>query len=180
MKSLQEQLAAYAAYHSDRRNKLTHFFGVPLVTFALFVPMGWFRLVFAPDLPLVSGATIFYLSVFVYYVRLDWGIALLQVPVSVALLFLADRVSLWPAWESLLVFLATFIGGWAIQLLGHALEGRRPALTDNFLQIFNAPLFLTAEVLFLLGLRKELQPALGPSQQPSSPAAVKELQDLRA
>ena len=34
MTSLRDQLSAYAAYHHDTRNKITHFFGVPLVTFA--------------------------------------------------------------------------------------------------------------------------------------------------
>jgi uncharacterized membrane protein YGL010W len=72
-------------------------------------------------------------------------------------LWLADRVALWPFFESLLVFLTTFVGGWTIQLLGHAFEGKRPALADNLLQIFNAPLFLTVEVAFLLGYRQDLR-----------------------
>jgi uncharacterized membrane protein YGL010W len=161
MKSLKEQLSGYAAYHRDPRNKVTHFFGVPLVTFALFVPMGWFRFVHAWDVPLLSAASVFYLSVFAYYLCLDWLIALLQAPFTFSLLWLADQVALWPFEPSLLVFLATFLGGWTIQLLGHALEGKRPALSDNFLQIFNAPLFLVAEVLFWLGRRKDLRPSLG-------------------
>ena len=44
--------------------------------------------------------------------------------------------------------------GQLIQLLGHAFEGRRPALFDNLLQVFNAPLFLTVEVMEYLGVRK--------------------------
>ena len=39
MLSLSQQLHSYAAYHQDFRNKLTHFFGVPLVVFGLFVPL---------------------------------------------------------------------------------------------------------------------------------------------
>jgi uncharacterized membrane protein YGL010W len=58
---------------------------------------------------------------------------------------------------SLYIFPATFIGGWIIQLIGHYFEGKRPALADNVMQIFNAPLFLTVEVLFLLGFRRELK-----------------------
>src|SRR5262249_1682982 len=147
MKSMQEQLDTYAAYHQDPRNKLTHFFGVPLVAFALFVFLGWFRFVTAPSLPLLSGAALFYLVVFLYYLSLDWLVALVQAPFTVALLWLADWVALRSFTESVLVFLASFVGGWVIQLVGHALEGRRPALADNVLQIFNAPLFLTVEVL---------------------------------
>ena len=58
--------------------------------------------------------------------------------------------------RSVSVFLATFVLGWIIQLVGHAIEGRRPALADNILQVFNAPLFLTIEVLSLLGFRHDL------------------------
>jgi uncharacterized membrane protein YGL010W len=170
MKSLAEQLHSYAAYHRDPRNTLTHFVGVPLVTFALFVALGWLRFREAPDAPLLGGATLFYLVVFLYYLCLDWRVALLQAPVSLALLGLADWVSLWPSFtESLLAFLAAFVGGWAIQLVGHAFEGRRPALADNLLQIFNAPLFLTVEVLFLLGYRKDLRGPAGPGPAPLVP-----------
>ena len=90
--------------------------------------------------------------------------ALLQAPVNLVLLALADLAALLPFRESLLIFFATFVGGWVFQLLGHAIEGRRPAPADNLLQIFNAPLFLTVEVLFLFGLRKDLR------ETPAEPA----------
>jgi uncharacterized membrane protein YGL010W len=165
MKSLAEQLQSYATYHHDSRNKLTHFFGVPLVIFSLFVFLGWFRFVHTPEIPFATGASIFYLAVFVYYLCLDWKLALVQAPLTLAILWLADRVSLLPFSESLLAFLATMIIGWSIQLLGHFFEGKRPALLDNLLQIFNAPLFLTVEILLLLGWRKDLRDP-GRFQQP--------------
>jgi uncharacterized membrane protein YGL010W len=71
------------------------------------------------------------------------------------------------------VFLAAFLGGWAIQLLGHALEGKRPALADNLLQIFNAPLFLTVEVLLLLGYRPERETVNG-----GQPKIIQKSQDF--
>ncbi|HVK14897.1 MAG TPA: Mpo1-like protein [Gemmataceae bacterium] len=159
MKSLAEQLAAYAAYHRDPRNKFTHFVGVPLVTFALLLALGWLRFVPAPDLP-ITGATLFYLGVAIYYLVLDWRIALCQLPFTLALLLLADRVAKWPFQDSLLAFGATFVSGWAVQLAGHAVEGRRPALAANLLQIFNAPLFLATEVIWLLGFRGDLRSAV--------------------
>src|SRR5271157_4663936 len=66
MTSLKEQLASYGAYHKDPRNKLTHFVGVPLVTFSLFLFLSWFRFSPAPEWP-VTGATLFFLVVFLYY-----------------------------------------------------------------------------------------------------------------
>src|SRR5687767_14106214 len=92
MKTLAEQLSAYAAYHHDARNKFTHFVGVPLVTFAIFLALGWLRFAHYPDVP-YTGATLFYLVVFLYYLRLDWRIALAQAPFTLALLWLADVVA---------------------------------------------------------------------------------------
>jgi uncharacterized membrane protein YGL010W len=152
MKSLPEQIESYGSYHRDARNKLTHFFGVPLVTFSLFLCLGWIRL--TDWLVPVTAATIFCAIVFVYYLVLDWRLALWQAPFSLLLLWLADWAARLPFKESLLLFACTFVGGWLIQLLGHAFEGRRPALFDNLLQVFNAPLFLTVEVLEHLGIRK--------------------------
>ena len=156
MKSLKEQMHSYAAYHQDPRNKLTHFFGVPLVTFALFLFLSWFRFTAAPDVPF-TAATIFYVVVFAYYLCLDRQVALLQAPCTLALLALAEWAARLSFDISLAVFGAAMIGGWVIQLAGHAIEGKRPALADNVMQIFNAPLFLTVEVMLLLGFRKDLQ-----------------------
>jgi uncharacterized membrane protein YGL010W len=146
VKSLSEQVSAYEAYHHDARNKLTHFVGVPLVTFSIFLFLGWLRFVHEPSLPF-TGAALFYVIVFIYYLVLDWKVALLQAPFTLSLLWLADRIAIWPFAESATAFLIAFIGGWIIQLVGHAFEGKRPALADNILQIFNAPLFLTVEVM---------------------------------
>lgn len=158
MRTMQEQMQAYAGYHHNFWNKFTHFFGVPIVVYSLFVPMGWFR--FAPaDIPL-TGATLFYLSTFVYYCRLDWTVALFQAPITLLILYLADITSRLPFLESLGWFFASFAAGWIIQLIGHYFEGKRPALADNILQIFNAPLFLTLEILMFLGFKKELKATL--------------------
>jgi uncharacterized membrane protein YGL010W len=72
------------------------------------------------------------------------------------LLYGADMVSRLPLLQSGLWFLATFVGGWILQLVGHVFEGKKPALVDNFFQVFIAPIFLMAEVFFLFGYKKEV------------------------
>jgi uncharacterized membrane protein YGL010W len=164
MLTLKQQMQSYGAYHRDPRNKLTHFFGVPLVTFSLFLFLSWFRFVDPKVLP-ITAATLFYLGVAVYYFRLDWQIALIQLPFTLALLLVADWVATWPIGLSLSIFLVAFVLGWIIQLVGHAMEGRRPALADNILQVFNAPLFLTVEALAMAGFRKDLaEPVAEPAE----------------
>ncbi len=154
MKNVVELMVSYSSYHRDPRNKATHFIGVPLVTFSILIPMGWFR--FAPlDVPL-SIAMLFVLGVTLYYLKLDSLLAIVQLPFTATLLYAADRAALLPFTQSLQVFGASFVVGWIFQLMGHVFEGRRPALLDNFLQVFNAPLFLTLELLFVLGMRKDM------------------------
>ena len=91
MLSLKQQMQSYGAYHKDPRNKMTHFVGVPLVTFSLFLALGWFRFVH-PEVP-ITAATIFYLGVVIYYLRLDWSVALLQLPFTLILLLVSDWVA---------------------------------------------------------------------------------------
>lgn len=154
MKTVVQQMVSYSSYHRDPRNKATHFIGVPLVTFSILIPMGWFR--FAPlDIPL-SIAMLFVLGVSLYYLKLDRLLAIVQLPFTATLLYGADRVALLPFAESMQIFGISFVVGWIFQLMGHVFEGRRPALLDNFLQVFNAPLFLTLELLFVLGLRRDM------------------------
>ncbi len=164
MKSLADHIHEYAAYHQNGWNKLTHFVGVPLVTFAILHFFSWLRFYHAPETSYFTGGTLFYFAVCLYFLRLDWQITLLQAPFTLTLLWLADRVAMWPSFgQSLAVFAATFVGGWIIQLAGHAVEGRRPALADNILQLFNAPIFLTAEVVVQLGYRDDLRRAMTPA-----------------
>jgi uncharacterized membrane protein YGL010W len=50
-----------------------------------------------------------------------------------------------------------FIGGWVLQLVGHAYEGKRPAFLSNLFQLLIGPIFLMAETAFALGLRTGLK-----------------------
>jgi uncharacterized membrane protein YGL010W len=53
--------------------------------------------------------------------------------------------------------LGLFIGGWIIQFVGHAFEGRKPAFVDDLSSFLIGPLFIIAEAAFMLGMRKELE-----------------------
>jgi uncharacterized membrane protein YGL010W len=151
MKTLEERMASYAAYHRNRWNKLTHFIGVPAIVFAILIPMAWID--FGAGLNL---ARILTAAVLIYYFVLDAALALAMTAVVTVLLFAAERVAGMGAWAGWTWFAVFFVGGWIFQLVGHFFEGRKPALTDNLFQIFVAPIFLVAEVFFALGLKREV------------------------
>lgn len=151
----ERQMASYSTYHRDPRNRLTHFFGVPAIIFALLVAMALWR--WEIEGTIVSFAMVFSAAVFVLWLIMDFGIAVpliaLLLPILLLAEYLAQTSSTVTVWITFAVF---FVAGWALQLWGHYYEGRKPALVDNLFQIFVAPMFLTAELLIMAGFRKSL------------------------
>ena len=56
--------------------------------------------------------------------------------------------------------LSLFVVGWIIQFIGHYYEGRKPAFVDDLMGLVVGPLFVVAELGFLLGLRADVQQAV--------------------
>ena len=158
MKTLEDQMSFYAAYHQDARNKATHFVGVPLIVFSLMIPLGWLR----ADVGgiTLSAALVVTAVLFVYYLVLDVALGLAMAALFALMLWGAEPLSQAAFGVSLGWFLLLFVGGWALQLWGHVFEGRKPALVDNLFQIFVAPIFLAAEVFFALGYKLALHEAV--------------------
>ncbi len=151
MKSIEEQMATYAAYHQDARNKATHFIGVPIIVLSLFIPLAWLRF---GD---ISLAMVLAAVLVVYYVILDVPLGLAMLVVFAVLAWIGERLAMLGAAAGWSAFAVLFVGGWILQLVGHVYEGRRPALTDNLFQIFVAPIFLAAEAFFALGYKPALR-----------------------
>jgi uncharacterized membrane protein YGL010W len=158
VKTLEEQMAFYAAYHRDARNKATHFVGVPLIMLAILVPLTWLRVDVAGFT--VTAAMLLSAAVLAYYFVLDLSLALAMLAVIGLLIWMAETIAARGPAQGWAWFGALFVGGWILQLAGHAFEGRKPALVDNLFQIFVAPIFLAAEVFFALGYKPRLHEAV--------------------
>jgi uncharacterized membrane protein YGL010W len=157
MLNLEDQIALYAAYHQDARNKATHFVGVPLITLAILVPLSWIHMEISEFR--VTAAMLLAAAVLAYYFVLDVPLALAMLVVFGLLIWLAERIAALGAVQGWIWFAVLFVGGWILQLVGHVFEGRKPALVDNLFQIFVAPIFLAAEVFFALGYKRHLHAA---------------------
>lgn len=155
MSSLHQHLNDYFKYHLDPRNRLTHVVGIPLTTFAVFLVFGWFR--FTSLSEWVSLSTLFFIGSIAYYIKLDFFVGFVVLLIFAPVFVAAEIVAQYPFSESIVWFAASFTFGAAIQIIGHLFEGRKPALLDNFLQVFNAPLLLACELLIFFGLRKDLK-----------------------
>lgn len=153
----ERQMAMYATYHRDWRNRLTHFFGVPLIIFALILAGSMWRFGVQAGGIEITFAVILLLATWVLWLAMDAAIGVPVAVLTVILLMIADAMAValdtWVVWG---VVAVTFVGGWAIQLWGHAYEGRKPALLDNLFQIFVAPMFLAGEAMIMVGMRRNL------------------------
>ena len=156
------QLASYAAVHRDPRNKATHFIGIPVIVFSLLLVLGLWRIPVGGTV--VTGALVVAVFAVLGWIALDFGVGLAMgvamVPLWLAAEWLAAQLGVS---GTCIAFIALFVGGWILQLLGHHYEGRRPALIDNIFQAFVGPMFLVAETMVSLGWRRDLHEAMAAS-----------------
>ncbi len=155
MKPVSQVLGEYAAYHRHPLNRMTHYFGIPLIIFSLLLILS-IPGFFVGQIN-ISAADIIIAIIITWYLLLDIRLGLLSMIFIVPVLLLADLAGSYLS-GSLVngIFAFTFISGWILQLLGHRIEKRRPALVDNFMQVFSAPLFLISELVFSFGYRQSL------------------------
>jgi len=123
-------LVEYSAYHRDRRNRLFHEFGVPLIVLGVVIAL---RLVhYGPvDLAMVAiVATSF------YYASLVGGAAINAI-VGFVVVYAVATLLTWP------FAVAFFIGGWILQFVGHYFEGKSPAFLTNLVHLLVGPLWIS-------------------------------------
>ena len=155
MRNTTELLAQYAEYHRDRRNIATHLVGVPMIVFGVGVLLA--RPAFMLAGIALSPAWLLFAATAAWYLtrgHLVVGAAVSAV-VGVLLVFAHGvaygSTATWLAWG-----VGAFVVGWVIQFIGHYYEGRKPAFVDDLAGLLVGPMFVTAEVLFALGLCQPL------------------------
>jgi len=162
MKNVEELLSQYKSVHFNKTNIKTHFIGVPLIIWAVtlllslhvfHVELGNTQLTFTP-------AYVFFAFALVYYFSLHLKLAVSMVFYAALNLFLVSFVA--EHEYALYIALAVFFIGWAFQFIGHHYEKAKPAFIDDLGQFLIAPLFLMAEIYFLLGWEKALEETITP------------------
>lgn len=158
MKTLVEHLSQYAEYHRDRRNIATHFVGIPLIVLAVA------ELLSRPGLELaglwLSPAVLVAAAAAIFYLRLDLRYGLLMSALLLLSLWFGAALAVQSTTLWLSVGVALFVIGWIIQFVGHYYEGRKPAFVDDLMGLLVGPLFVVAELGFMLGLRKDVEQAV--------------------
>lgn len=153
--ALVKQLSKYATYHRDKRNIFTHFFGVPMIVLGVMV------LLARPQVPvagwLLSPMCVGLVISILYYLRLEITMGLIMAAQFVLMALAAQTIAASSTATWLAAGIGLFVVGWVIQFIGHYYEGKKPAFVDDLIGLMIGPMFVTAELLFLLGLRKGLE-----------------------
>ncbi|WP_300319596.1 Mpo1-like protein [Idiomarina sp.] len=155
MKTIAEHLAQYAAYHRNRKNVATHLIGIPMIVVGILTLLS--RPVLPMEFMIITPASIAVFLSIIFYVRLDIPLGLLMTillwfALAAGRYFAAMPTELWLSWA-----IGLFVVGWVFQFIGHYFEGRKPAFVDDIMGLAVGPLFVVTEVVFMLGLRKELK-----------------------
>jgi uncharacterized membrane protein YGL010W len=154
------QLAAYAAYHRDPNNCLTHLIGIPMLFVAVITPLE------ALWIPLhhhhVPLAVLLTLPAIAGWLMLDLGVGAALLLSLCPLFVIAALVARHGGELMWCVTAVLFVVGWIFQLAGHFIfEGRKPAFVDDLSHTLIGPMFVVAKLLVRLGLRRDLVPYLG-------------------
>lgn len=164
MKTLVQHLAQYASYHRNPRNVITHIIGIPIIVISAAALLA--KLALTVNGVTLSAAMALAAASIVFYLRLDIGLGLIMAALMTGSVVIGTQIAALPTQEWLLISVGSFVVGWIIQFIGHYFEGRKPAFVDDMSGLAIGPLFVTAEVLFLLGMRRELRDAMLQDQQP--------------
>jgi len=171
MRAAIDLLSGYAQYHRDQRNILSHFVGVPLIVFGIGVLLA--RPAFGlGSLALSPAWVVFALTAAWYLTRGNLALGMAVSAGVGALLLAAHQVAYggtaaWLAWG-----VGGFVIGWVIQFVGHWYEGRKPAFVDDIIGLLVGPMFVTAEVLFMLGWNK---PLLAEIERRAGPTVLRDM-----
>jgi len=155
MKSVEEQLSTYKSVHLNPTNIKTHFVGIPLIIWAIMI---WLSLVELPIMTVGSFpmtlALIIFPIVLIYYFLLNANLAIGQLLFFIPTLYTATLIAQMPnaGWIAASVFFV----GWVFQFIGHYYEKAKPAFVDDLNQLLIGPLFIMAELFFMLDALKSL------------------------
>src|SRR5260221_13936375 len=95
MKTLEQNLTQYAAYHRDRRNIATHFAGVPMIVFAIVLALATAVVTVGPVA--VTMAAVISIAASIYYFRLDLTFRITMAGLAFAMFAPPDQITPPPA-----------------------------------------------------------------------------------
>jgi len=154
MRKVDQFLMEYGASHQNPTNKIIHWFCVPLIvlsTIGLFasIPVPEFMTNLSPRLNF--GTVLLILGIF-YYLFLSIPLAIGMVIFSAIIVFtlhamLGLNIALWKQ------CVAIFIVAWAVQFVGHEIEGKKPSFFKDLQFLMIGPIWLMSFLYKKMGIK---------------------------
>lgn len=140
MRPIADYFADYAAYHRTAGNKWFHRFGIPLIMLTLLGMLVRVTLFHAGGVR-IDAAMLLIAIAEVFYLALEWRLALAMLIVSIAFWFIGAALPLW-------LNVTLFILGWIFQFIGHSVyEKKQPAFLKNVTHLLVGPLWILNDVV---------------------------------
>ena len=145
-------------HHQKKVTLFSHLVGVPLITLGVLILFGWIK-VSIPGIFTLSAAWIGIIIFAIYYLIMDLLIGAVTTAILIVFCAITSALTInGPSALSEKLFIVIFILGLIFQLIGYLFEGKKPLLLKNFFSSVSiAPFLVTAEILFMLGLKEDLQ-----------------------
>ena len=128
----------YGTYHRDRRNRICHEIGIPLIVLAIVALLRLVELPFGLNLGLVA-----LVATAIYYLTLGPAVrnAAYVAILGMIVLYIVAAYVTWP-WA-----IGAFVVGWIFQFVGHAYEGKAPAFLTNLVHLLIGPLWVASHLV---------------------------------
>jgi len=144
----------YSEHHQNSRNKLIHWFCVPLIVFSLFglfwaIPFPYLKFLGVYN-GFINWASFLMAFAIFYYYRLSPKLSYIMLLV---LFIFSYFVTLLAGWQAAggpalwLVSLIIFVLAWVGQFIGHKIEGKRPSFLADLKFLLIGPIWLLANIL---------------------------------
>jgi penicillin amidase/acyl-homoserine-lactone acylase len=144
MRKLDRLIARYEEFHQDETNRLVHFICVPLIALSL-VGLLWcikIPTTLGDELSFTLNAGAVFIGLAsVYYLFLSLGslLGMLYFGLAASVLCISVEASPLPLFA---VSLTVFVLAWAGQFIGHGIEGKKPAFTEDIQFLLVSPAWL--------------------------------------
>ena len=152
---LMDMLTGYAASHQHPFNIFVHMIGIPTIMLGVFIPLSWAGVELGGVAVNLAHAAL--LGFFLFYLTLDRLFAVVFLVFALLIAQLAGYIGTQPMATSGTIAGVAFLGGYAAQFIGHAVEKSMPVLVAHPVQAnLAAPFFTVVEMFKIFGLRDEL------------------------
>lgn len=154
----EKMMVDYGAVHQNKVNLVTHYIGVPIILASFMVPFTWVSLGDANGFISLNAALLVALAFAFFYISLDRILGLISLPFLILCLIAANKIGAMGIETGGIIAAIGFFGGYIFQFIGHAIEGKKPALLvfNPLLAAVTAPLFVVAEYVRPLGVHRAL------------------------